>query len=180
MPVPFALMAVGTGLQIAGQWSANLAQAKQEAQNAQFYKEQAEFARLSEQRAQAIAEFDYTYKIGQQVGNYAASGVDMSGSASITMGGTIANYINEAFAIKKKGELDFKLAMSRSKLSSENARTLSSVGYNLMQSGGSLIKAYGASEGFGQGFPDFAAPESPLPSWGDNFNSKYFGPIGGN
>ena len=164
MPIPLALMSVGTGVQIAGQWLSNWEMAQQERQNAQFYREQADLARLSAMRQEQLAEFDYTYKVGQQIGDYAGSGVDISGSAAVTVGGTIKNLIDEVWAIKKKGDMDVKLASMRGDAASKRAGTLASPLYNLLQAGTTLTKAYAGSEGFGRGFPSWMGPSIPTPS----------------
>lgn len=149
MAIPLALMAAGTVTQMLGTYAANIQQAIKEQQNAAFYREQAVFAKEAALRAERLAGFEYATKFGQQVGAYAASGVDMSGSAALTVGGTIANALSEIDAIRKKGALDFKLAYMRGAQSDETANTLNSPGYNLMQGAGTLIGNYTRSEGFG-------------------------------
>lgn len=196
MAIPLALMAVGTGVQIAGQWLSNWEMAQQERQNAQFYRDQAELARLSSMREEQLAEFDYTYKVGQQVSDYAAAGVDISGSAATTIGGSIKNMIDEIWAIKKKGDMDVKLASMRGEAAGKRASTLASPVYNLLQAGTTLTRAYAGSEGFGKGFPSWMGPSVPTPSntsgvfkyFPENnvsgaapgpfsYQSQYFGPI---
>lgn len=147
---PLTMMAVGTGIQILGGWQANLAQARAARQNQRFYEEQAIYARQSAARAEGLASFDYAYKIGQQVGAYAASGVDTgTGSAAITIGGTIANEIGEIAAIRRKGDMDVMLARLRGSQAGSNADTLGSTGFNLMQAATTGINNYTQSEGFG-------------------------------
>jgi hypothetical protein len=155
MAIPAALMLAGTAMQIAGQWASNSAAAAQEKINAAFYREQAVYARQSAMRAEASAEFDYTTKIGMQMGAFAASGVELSGSAAVTVAGTLKNSVDEIWAIKRKGDMDVQLASMRGELSADRARTLGSVGYNLMQGATIGISNYAASEGFGGGFPTF-------------------------
>lgn len=163
--IPGAIMVAGTTLSLIGQYNSNLSQAEQERQNAAFYEDQAQFARLSTARAEALASFDYSFKMGSQIGAFAASGIDVgSGSAAITIGGSIKQAVDELFAIKKKGELDFNLARMRGNIAGENAALLSSAGYNLMQAGATALNAYGKSEGFGGGFPSLLQPSSAPPS----------------
>lgn len=148
--VPLILMAAGTVMQMGGQYAANMEQARLEKQNAKFYEEQAEFARVAAMRQEAIAGFEYTHRIGEQIGNYAASGVDAgSGSAAITIGGTVANALNEIWSIKKKGDIETKLARLRGVQSADTAKMLSSGGYNLMQGAGTLLNNYANTQGFG-------------------------------
>ena len=158
MAIPLVLMMAGTAMQMIGQYSGNMAQAAQEKQNAKFYAEQAHYAQISALRAETLAEFSYTNKLGQQLGAYASGGVDSSGSASITMGGTIANMLDEVFSIRRKGEMDVKLARMRGIVSQDRADTMGSVGYNVMQAGTTAISNYASSEGFGKGFPSLLTP----------------------
>jgi hypothetical protein len=169
MAVPFALMALGTGLQVIGQFSANYRQAKAQLQNAKFLDKQADFARSAMNRSMRIAEQEYATKYGQQASAYAGSGVDVSsGSASLLLANTLASSIEELAAIKKRGELDIELARSRANLNREEGRMLQSPGFNLLQAGGTFLSNYTASEGFGRGFPASFAPESPPPSGAGN------------
>lgn len=149
MSVPAVLMAAGTGIQVLGQIGANLHQSIAERANQRFYQAQADYAQESALRAERLAGFDYSYKIGQQIGDYAASGVDMSGSASITVGGTVANEIAEVAAIRKKGAIDMALARMRGTQAGQNADLLGSPGFNLLQGATTLLGNYTRSEGFG-------------------------------
>lgn len=147
---PAVLMAAGTAFQMVSQYGANILRAKAEEQNASFYNEQAVYAIEANQREQRLANTKYEFQLGQQVGSYAASGVDSSGSASLLLGSTIANQIQELTAIKRKGELDVKLARLRAGQSQEMANTLSSTGYNATQAGGTLLTNYVQTEGYGK------------------------------
>ena len=149
MAIPAVLMAAGTAIQILGQVGANLQQSIAERANQRFYQAQADYAQESALRAERLAGFDYAYKIGQQIGDFAASGVDISGSASITIGGTLANEIGEVAAIRKKGALDMALARMRGNQAGQNADLLGSPGFNIMQGATTLISNYTKSEGFG-------------------------------
>ncbi len=173
MAIPAALMLIGTATQMIGQWTSNADQAVKERQNEKFYGEQAAYARLSAIRAEALAGFSYSAKVGQQIGAYASGGVDSSGSAALTLAGTLHNALDEIWAIKQKGDMDVKLARMRGIQSGQNADTLSSTGYNAMQAGSTALGAYTKSEGFGQGFPSFLSPKEPPPS-GQGGGLKYF------
>lgn len=147
--MPFILMAAGTVMQMMGQVGANLQQSIAERANQKFYQQQAEYAQESALRSERLAGFEYSYKIGQQIGDYAASGVDISGSAAMTVGGSIANEISEVAAIRKKGAIDTQLARMRANQSGQLASTLSSNGYNITQGLTTAIGNYTKSEGFG-------------------------------
>lgn len=146
MPVP-ALLVAGVTMQILGRYGANIQQAIQERANAKFYKEQEDFARLAAQRAEEVAAFDYTHKLGEQMSAYAGGGVDLSGSAAVTVGGTVANALNEIRALREKGKLDVQLASMRKTQANQTADTLSSPGYNAIQAGGTLLTYLGNSGG---------------------------------
>lgn len=162
-------MAIGTGIQMIGQFAANKRQAKAQLENARFLEKQADFARSAMNRSIRIAEQEYANKYGQQAGAYAASGVDVgSGSASLLLAGTYASALEELNAIRKRGELDIELARSRANLNRDEAMMLQSPGFNLLQAGGTFLSNYTASEGFGQGFPASFAPETPPPSGAGN------------
>jgi len=173
MAIPIALMAAGTAISMFGQLSSNMEQAKAEAENAKFYEQQAAFARLGQLRAEALSEVDTATKIGAQVGAYASGNVDISGSAAYTVGGTLKQAIDDIWAIKQKGDMETKLARMRSTQSSERSALLSSVGYNAIQAGTTAINAYGASEGFGKGFPSFLNGGTPPSAKGAP--PKFFG-----
>lgn len=166
MAAPAVIMGVGTVVKMLGQYGANLAQAEQEKANAQFFRMQEDVAREEMIRKERLAAFDYSFKIGEQIGGYAASGIDSgAGSAALTVAGTLANFVEEAQAIRKKGELDMKLASSRARLSENTAKTLESPAYNLTQAATTGLDAYTRSEGFG--------------TWNENRGLEYLYAAGG-
>lgn len=166
------LMVAGTALQIVSGWAANMDASFQEAKNAAFYREQANYAAVAALRAKVIAENDYTNKVGTQIGAYASGGVDISGSAAITVGGTVKNALDEMRAIELKGQLDTKLAAMRASASQDKADMYGSLGYNLVQGATTGIGNYAKSEGYGKGFPSFLSSGTP-PSAG-GAPAKYF------
>lgn len=135
MALPAGLMIAGTAMQIANGWATNMAKAEQERQNAEFYREQRNFAAISAIRAKALSELDYTTKIGAQKSAYAAGGVDLSGSAEVTVGGTVKAMLDELRAIELKGDIETKLASLRANQSQGLANIYGSAEYNLMQAG---------------------------------------------
>jgi hypothetical protein len=149
--IPLILMAAGTAMQIVGNLQANRAQAEKELANAAFYKEQAKFAEDAMFRQSDIAARNYEQRKGAQLSSYAASGVDISGSAAITIAETVAQKSEEIQAIYKKGELDTRLALSRARSSEAMAATLNDPMYNLMQGGGSALTMASKWDGKGGG-----------------------------
>ena len=166
MPVPLALMAGGTALQIAGQYRANLAKARAAKANAAWYDEQAEFAAESMRRSLRLTEARYAQAFGAQSSAYAASGVDVgSGSALNVLAGTLTDMYAELDAVRKQGELNIKLARLRGRLEATEARNLSSFGTNFMQGMGTFMTNYTATQGFGRGFPNWMTPSGPVPDF---------------
>lgn len=142
MALPMALMAAGTALQMYGTFQANIAQARAERQNRDFYNQQAEFAQEATFREAELSRRNYARARGLQLSAFAKGGVDISGSAASVIAGTFAKEIEEQTAIKRKGDLDYRLARLRGAQSAEKADTLESFGYNFLQGGGSLLTNY--------------------------------------
>lgn len=166
MAVPLILMAAGTALQIGAGIRKNMEQAIQEIENSKWLAKQADFARESMFREIRRTEQEYSAKAGQQISSYAASGVDISGSAGLTVGGTLSSAFEELVAVRRKGEMDIFLASSRSNLAARNAAGLSDSGANLMQAGGTLMNNYANTNGFGQGFGGASATSGKISGGG--------------
>lgn len=149
MAVPFVLMGVGTGLQMLSQYSANLANAEQAKANSAWYQQEVSFARDSSFRAAQRTEQEYTQKWSSQASAYTAGGIDLSGSAALTLGATLAQSYEEIAAVKKKGEMDVGLARARKNLSDQSASTLSSFGTNAAGAAATFLTDFTKTEGFG-------------------------------
>jgi len=144
MAIPLALMAAGTAVQIFGQYSANYSQAQAEIQNAQFYKEQADFAWQSSIRQANIASREYEARKGAQISAFAKGGVDMSGSAASVIADTLSARSEELMAIERKGQIEFKLARSRGRQAEGQAALLQDPIYNATQAGTTALTNYAA------------------------------------
>lgn len=155
---PFTLMLIGTGLQIGGQFASNFANSAQQKINEDFFNEQAEYAFLAGERKLQIAEFNYGQVVGQQVSKFAGGGVALEGSAEVTVGGTMSNFINEAYAIKRDQEMNFKLAKLRAKQAGSVADTQRSAGFNMLQAGSTVMQS-----GLFSGAPASATTTSSVP-----------------
>lgn len=127
------LMIVGTVMSIAGQMQQNQAEAEQEAMNAAYYLQQALYAKEAAIRQASVSTFDYAERISTQISRYTAGNVAMSGSATLTVGGTLSQMTKELWAIKRKGEMDYTLANMRAQGARERASQLNDPGFNLMQ-----------------------------------------------
>jgi hypothetical protein len=137
--IPFALMAAGTALQVVGAYNANVAQAKAEIMNADYYDKQASFALAAQFRQESLANHEYEMRKGAQIGAYAKGGVDLAGSASTNIAETLSQKVEELTAIKRKGDLEFSLANSRGLQSRGQADTLTSFQYNGTQAASTIL-----------------------------------------
>lgn len=147
---PFTLMLIGTGVNMFGQYMANMDQAAAERESAAFLREQERVARLQQFRSMNEVRKKYASAYGNQLSGYAAGGVDVgSGAAADVVGATLADAIMELEAVRQDTELNIKLTRARAGRAQKAADTLSSTNFNLMQAGGTLLSAYGKSEGFG-------------------------------
>lgn len=143
-------MAVGAALKIAGDYASNIDRAISESANAEYFRRQANFARISNINELRMSAAEHAYKRGQIIGSYAGQGLDVSsGSVLGILSEDAARTQDEQAALRMKGDLDVKLAMMRGEQSERNANKLSSDSYNLTQAGTTLITSYAASEGFG-------------------------------
>lgn len=174
MAFPGALMLVGTALQMAGQIGEAQSMASAERANAAWLREQERYAREAMERSIALANFEYTNKLGQQASAYGKGGVAISGSAAVTMGGTIKQALEEVFALKRKGEMDMRLAAIKAGQSESRAAMLSSPQYLLLQTGSTFLNNYRASEGFGGGFPSWMEGGVPPSEGGARSYPMYF------
>lgn len=164
MGVP--LIVAGTALQIVGNLRANFDQARGELQNAAIYREQAALAQFAKEREIGLIARDYATTYGRQTSAYARGGVDVSGSAGLMLGMTMARYAEEAFATARKYDLESKIAMMRGDRSQEYADTLRSGEYNLLQGATTVLNAaseYGRAGGSFSGNTQYygSGPMSP-------------------
>lgn len=147
MPVP-ALMAIGLGMRAFGQLISNFQQADAERRNAEFYQYQADYARESAIRQEVLANRNYTKLSGAQLSAYAKGGVDISGSAASVVAETFTRKLEEMYAIKQKGELEYKLAYLRSQEAKRTADRLTDPLFNILQFGGTALTSGAADSLF--------------------------------
>lgn len=138
-----ALMAVGTGLSIYGNYQANQKQSQLEAQNASYYGAQADEITDATNREVNIYKRQNAVMFGDQVSAFAKGGVDLSGSALNVLADTKLKGIQEEGAIQEEGTLREGLARARQKESQDKADTLGSFGYSALQSSGALLNTAG-------------------------------------
>ncbi len=167
--IPLVLMAVGTALQVAGGYKANLDQAEAELRNEAFYKKQATLSTAAAFREMHIAGVRYTATKGAQLSAYAKGGVDISGSAAEVIASTLADKVDEIESIRLKGTMDYTLAMSRARLSGSTAASLRDPVNNLLQAGGTVMGA--AAKGSDSGSSPAMKSFTPVASTGYPGNS---------
>lgn len=137
------LIALGGVMQIFGQMKQNMAEANQEIQNADYYYQQARYARYAAKRQEEITSFEYAQKVSTQASKYAGGNVSLaSGSASLTMGGTVGQMVKEIYAIREKGRMEERLATMRAEGAAGRASQLRDPGYNLLQAVTTGINTY--------------------------------------
>lgn len=175
---PVTMMLIGTGLEIAGRWGANIQQSIAEKANAQFYRDQEKFNIQAMLKDVQAAEREAGFRTGTIRTTFGASGVDVgTGSAVTNLAASIADGIAEIEYLKNKGELDIKLARMRGNQSQNAADTLGSTGYNLLQAGTTLLSnspsLMGSSEKVKTGNPpvkSYMSGASASPKAQDNRN----------
>ena len=150
------LIIAGAALSAAGTIWGNQAKADQEAQNAWFYRKQAEYAKAAGKRELELATIDNARTKSGQISALTKGGADIgSGSAANLLAMTAARGLETLEAIQLKTELDYTLAISRSKASQDQADTYGSVGYNLLTgfaaAAPGLTQAYSSYKGGGTG-----------------------------
>ena len=161
MAAPILLIA-GTVLQMAGQYGANLAQARAEIENAKFYEKQKDLAITAYQSNIAKEQLQYQYQKGRAVSAIAGGGADVgSGSSILQIANLSARNLTAISQIKEQSMLDIELAGHRARRSRELAGTLESPGYNLMQAGTTALTNYAGYLANQRGesvAPDFRGP----------------------
>ena len=139
------LIAAGTALSIFGQMQANFAQAQAERENAAWLDEQANFLEQSSAREAKIFERQARLQIGEQIGGFSASGVELSGSALDTIRESFSLMEDELQAISDQGRMSVREALLKSGASRRNANRLGSFGLNAIQASGTALTGAGTA-----------------------------------
>lgn len=159
------LFAVGTGIQMAGQYQANLEQAAYERANAKFYQAQKDLAVTAYQANLDKEQIQYNYQKGRMVSAAAGGGADVgSGSALLMQAGITARHLTTLSRIKEQSMLDIQLAGARARRSERMSNTLESPGYNLLQAGTTALNAYSTYQGV-------IKPEGSTPDFRGNIST---------
>lgn len=140
MAWPAILMGAGIALNVIGNYRSNMEKADAEAANAVFYREQAQFAKETGERAEKVSERQYAKLYGEQVGAFAAAGVDIgSGTALDFLAESRVVQMEEQAAIRKESSMNVRLASLRAEAALRSAEALRDPMTNALQAGGTIL-----------------------------------------
>jgi len=131
---------LGEGVEAYGKVKANREQAKAEMENANFLREQAEFARQAMVRELEIFGAETEEFIGRQTTQAAASGIDVGGSALLLMADTRMKQMREESAIKEDSRMRMREAALKAGASEEQAKRLTNFWNNALPVAGGLLE----------------------------------------
>jgi hypothetical protein len=134
------MLAGGTLLSAYGNIKANTDQADEERKNADYYREQAAFAKKAGERQEAIFRDESEQFYKNQAGLFARNGVAMD---ETVLGDTIRKTREGIDAIRAETDANVRLALLRGQASDDKAGRLSSFGNNLLQAGGTILTGGG-------------------------------------
>lgn len=123
IPVAAAMMGAGLVMGAMGSVKADFAQARSEMQNAAFYREQANLARISGERQRLIFDRESVILFGEQRTAFAKAGVDSS-SNSLFLAQQAFYRVQEGEAITIEKEFNVRLANLRADQSEATANSL--------------------------------------------------------
>ena len=155
MAFPFVaagLMGAGLVVRAIGRDRANQAEAEIEAQNAAFYREQAQFAEDSGRRAQLLFERDSIVLFGEQASGLANAGIGASTSSLFMAQQELFRDV-ESRAIRADADMNVRLATLRAGMSDQKINQLNDSSTQIMGvlgdalSIGSSLAAQGAFSG---------------------------------
>lgn len=139
---PFtALMLAGTAVEIFGNVKANLDQARAEAENAIWMKQQADYIKRATDRELSIFDRESQESIAATENTFAKSGVSMAGTALEVMAQEQTKRQQELDAIVDQGNTNIQEALLKSSASQKTSDTLGSFSYNMLQTASSGLKA---------------------------------------
>lgn len=135
------LMIGGTTLQVYGNITANLDQARAEAENAIWMREQAAFIQKSTDREMSIFNRESQDMMASLENSFAKSGISMVGSAFELQQQEEMKRQQELQAIADQGNMNIKEALMKASSSEKMSNKLSSFGYNALQTTATLTNA---------------------------------------
>lgn len=139
MGVETALFVAAAAIQIYGQRQANEAQANAERLNAAQYAKQQEMAAMASRREADIYSSESQAVIGESVSFFDRAGIDIAGSALMTIANMKEQAGREYRAILIGAQQQSSLIGMKQQQAARNADMLSSGSYNNIQSLGTLL-----------------------------------------
>lgn len=133
-----SLFAAGTVMRAYGQWQDSMAEAEQESQNAQFYREQAEFAEAAGRRQRMIFDRESQVLFGEQMSAFAKNGISTTSSSEF-MAREMLYRDQESYAMQKETDMNVKLASMRAQAAEKSASDISNAAP--YQVAGTLVSA---------------------------------------
>lgn len=122
-----AVLGAGMFMGGIGRAQADYAQADAERENAQYYREQADFAAQAGRRQRDIFERDSKILVGDQLSAFAKAGIDTQAS-SFFIANTTLQRSRESGAIKAEADMNVRLASLRANQASQTAWDLDRAG----------------------------------------------------
>lgn len=151
---PIALIGAGTVLSAYGNYQANMQQSQMEAQNASYYRTEADAAKAAGARELTIFQHRADVTYGNEVGAFGAGNVDIgSGSAADVLAQSKVFDLNEKSAIEQQTNLRVNLAMLRAQQSQEHADYLSNGMNNTLELFGSMAGGAGRMASASNAYP---------------------------
>ncbi len=145
MGLPLLLFGAGAAFNMLGKFQADAAQQKAEADNASFYREQANFEIDAMEREVSIFERKSTQMQGEQITAIAASGTALSASNLQILASERSLMSNEKQAIIQNGRFKARLASMRGVQAQETADYLGSSERRLTTVAGGFLTAASAA-----------------------------------
>lgn len=118
-------MGTGTAISAWSGYESSKAQAEAEAANADYYRTQADYSRVSTDRELDIYKNEVDDLLGRQQNAYSKAGVSLSGSPLLLMGQTRERADQEIAAIKEKGRQNVELTLMRAYASDRTSQEIS-------------------------------------------------------
>ena len=137
---PFTLAIIGsTGLQVYGNFKANMDEAEAEAQNLQLMREQSELIKKSTEREKAIYNRASLQEVASIDNAFASSGIRMDGTALAWKQQQEFIRMQEMEAIELEGRMNLRSAMLKISSTQDKISNLRSFDTNALQAGTTIL-----------------------------------------
>lgn len=137
---PFTLAIIGsTGLQLYGNFKANMDEAEAEAQNLQLMREQSELIKKTTDREKSIYNRASLQEVAAIDNAFASSGIRMDGTALAWKQQQEFIRMQEMEAIELEGRMNLRTAMLKISSTEDRVSNLRSFGTNALQAGTTIL-----------------------------------------